>query len=358
MELLDRYLQAVKKHLPWDRQEDIIAELKANLESQLEDKEGELGRPLTKVEAEAWLKEMGLPIQVAARYLPQRYLIGPAVFPMYWYVLKLACFWSLIIFTIVSAVQTFAGTTASDIEFLGIVIRIPGISLTTFLEILFRMPGVLIAVAAWVTLIFAAIEFGITHNPPICGPLAGAVSDWSPATLPPVDKNARKKPHSFAQAAAEVIFGFLLLVWVLLIPGHPWLLMGPGALAFHASPFRLAPVWIQFYWCIVGLSVLQLAWNCVDLARESWHRPQPAKQIAKKALGLVPMVVLLAAPGSIYLTLKNPALDEELHGAQLATINHGIFLGLAIVCIIVVLQLLWEMGRLSLNAYRRGAAVR
>ena len=39
MELLDRYLQAVKKHLPWQRQDDIIAELRANLESQLEDRE-------------------------------------------------------------------------------------------------------------------------------------------------------------------------------------------------------------------------------------------------------------------------------------------------------------------------------
>lgn len=51
MELLDRYLQAVKKHLPLQRQDDIIAELKANLEAQLEDKEGALGRPLSKAEA-------------------------------------------------------------------------------------------------------------------------------------------------------------------------------------------------------------------------------------------------------------------------------------------------------------------
>jgi hypothetical protein len=358
MELLDRYLQAVKKHLPWDRQEDIIAELKANLESQLEDKEAALGRPLTKVEAEAWLKEMGLPIQVAARYLPQRYLIGPAVFPMYWYVLKLACFWSLIIFTIVWAVQVFAGSTASDIEFLGVVIRIPGVPMTTVLGVLLRMPGVMMTAAAWVTLIFAAIEFGIKRNPPICGPLAGAVTDWSPATLPPVDRNAKNKPRSFAMAAAEVIFGFLFLVWLLLVPGHPWLLMGPGAFAFHASPFRLAPVWIHFYWWVVGLNVLQLAWNCVDLARESWQRPQPAKQIALRGFGLIPMVVLLAAPGNVYLTLRNPASDQGLHGAQLAAINHGIFMGAALICILVGLQLLWEIGRLSLNSYRRRAAVR
>jgi hypothetical protein len=56
MELLDRYLQAVRKHLPGKRQEDILAELRANLEAQLEDEEAELGRPLTRQEAEAWLK--------------------------------------------------------------------------------------------------------------------------------------------------------------------------------------------------------------------------------------------------------------------------------------------------------------
>ncbi|HEY1901143.1 MAG TPA: hypothetical protein VGG56_01855 [Terracidiphilus sp.] len=52
MEFLDRYLEAVKKHLPWQRQDDILAELRANLESQLEEKEEALGRPLTQAEAE------------------------------------------------------------------------------------------------------------------------------------------------------------------------------------------------------------------------------------------------------------------------------------------------------------------
>ena len=105
MELLDRYLQAVKKHLPWQRQDDIIAELRANLEAQLEDKEAELGRPLTKEEAEQWLKQMGSPIQVAARYQRQQYLIGPALFPTYWYVLKLVLTWSTVLYVIAKVVR-------------------------------------------------------------------------------------------------------------------------------------------------------------------------------------------------------------------------------------------------------------
>jgi hypothetical protein len=94
MELLERYLQAVRKHLPWQGQDDIVAELRANLEAQLEDKQASLGRGLTADEAEAWLKQVGSPVRVAGRYQPQQYLIGPAVYPIYTYVLKLAMGWS------------------------------------------------------------------------------------------------------------------------------------------------------------------------------------------------------------------------------------------------------------------------
>ena len=44
MELLDRYLKAVKFWLPSDQKQDIIAELSEDLRSQIEDKESELGR--------------------------------------------------------------------------------------------------------------------------------------------------------------------------------------------------------------------------------------------------------------------------------------------------------------------------
>jgi hypothetical protein len=54
MERLDRYLLAVRKHLPWQRQDDIIAELRANLEAQLEEKEAALGRPLSPAEMQEW----------------------------------------------------------------------------------------------------------------------------------------------------------------------------------------------------------------------------------------------------------------------------------------------------------------
>src|SRR3569833_1061029 len=107
MELLDRYLQAVRKYLPLRRQDDIIAELRANMESQIEDRESELGRSLMLGEFDDFLRKMGHPMVVASRYQPQQYLIGPTVFPMYLYVLRIALLWVFVICMIVGVVVFF-----------------------------------------------------------------------------------------------------------------------------------------------------------------------------------------------------------------------------------------------------------
>jgi len=75
-------------YLPREQKEDIINELSANLLFEMEDKEAELGRPLTELEQEAILREHGEPMVVAGRYGAShrcvafgRQLIGPALYP-------------------------------------------------------------------------------------------------------------------------------------------------------------------------------------------------------------------------------------------------------------------------------------
>jgi len=68
MELLDRYLNAVRSCLPEAQRDDIINELSENLRSQIEDQEASLGRPLTEAEVEAILKRHGHPLLVAGRF--------------------------------------------------------------------------------------------------------------------------------------------------------------------------------------------------------------------------------------------------------------------------------------------------
>jgi hypothetical protein len=349
MELLDRYLQAVKKHLPWLRQDDIIAELCANLEAQLEDKEAELGRPLTKEEAEEWLKQIGSPIQVAARYQRQQYLIGPILFPTYSYILKLVLTWATVIYAIANAVTIAASNRGGE----------------AVLQAALRLPSIWLINAAIVTLIFVVIERTGMRFPEkfgALGPIAGPASmQWTPLDLPPVgeDQPDWAKPRSFTRALLEVLGGGLFLAWILLVPHYPFLLFGPGAWYLHSLPYQLATVWLTFYWCLVAMNAFELAWKIVDLARGAWQRPRnPARHIAMHLLSLIPLGVLLAAPNHVLFLLKNPAdmADAAAHGSALASVNHGVLLALKIVVAIVILQLVWMGIKTGLDAYHKRVA--
>ena len=342
MELLERYLQAVRKYLPNRRQDDIVAELRANMESQIEDRESELGRPLTQGEFDDFLRKMGHPMVVAARYQPQQYLIGPTLFPMYLYVVRVALLWAFIICMIVTAVVTPLTTPGAQAVF----------------ESLFRTPGVLLQVAAWVTLVFAVIDFTRTRYPQMCPPIDGITRSWNPSSLPPIDKDAARggKRRSFAQAIAEIVISALFLGWLLLIPHYPFLIMGPGAVFIQVAPFQLSPVWWTFFGWLIALGILQIVWKCIDLARDAWERPSRIQHFVFKIVGLVPIIVLLTAPGHLYVSLKNPAADQAHFGQNLQQVNNGIHLAFSVICAIVVLQLAFDLGKWALDAYRsRGA---
>src|SRR6516164_3578858 len=89
MDLIERYLQAVKFWLPEGQQQDILQELSVDIQAEIEEKEAGLGRKLNEDEVADLLKQRGRPLSVAAGYLPQQQLIGPALFPAYVLVLKI-----------------------------------------------------------------------------------------------------------------------------------------------------------------------------------------------------------------------------------------------------------------------------
>src|SRR5260221_454491 len=90
MQPLDRYLSNLAKLLPADQREDILRELSEDIRSEMEDKESELGRPLTEAEQLEILRRRGNPLQVAAGFAENKgtlafgpQLIGPVLFPFY-----------------------------------------------------------------------------------------------------------------------------------------------------------------------------------------------------------------------------------------------------------------------------------
>jgi hypothetical protein len=79
--LIERYLYQIRGFLPRKQRDDILTELRSELEDMLEDR---AGHEASEADQIALLKEMGPPQDVAARYFPSRqYLIGPAIFPFF-----------------------------------------------------------------------------------------------------------------------------------------------------------------------------------------------------------------------------------------------------------------------------------
>ena len=142
MELIERYLQAVKFALPQEQREDIIKELRDNLLSQIEEKEANLGHPLSEDEQVELLKKLGSPMRLASRYRKQQYMIGATMFPIYWKVLKASLGLAFLVLVAASIATAAAGKTL--MESLGVLFRYPGVALMTF---------------AWITLAFSALEF-------------------------------------------------------------------------------------------------------------------------------------------------------------------------------------------------------
>ena len=242
MELVDRYLQAVRFWLPKSqKQEDLIAELGEDLQSQIEAKEEELGRPLDKNEVGEILKRCGPPMIVGARLGPKRQLIGPTVFPIYTFVLKMVLLWIQVpIFLFILGPINLAYANG---DWGGAIAKT-----------LSELWSAAFMAAAIITLVFAIVERSPAQ--------AAAECKWDPLKLPPVRKGERKP--SMLKAVCELGFGVFGLVWLLLLPQHPWMILGPAATFLKA-----APVWHTFY---VPILLLASVWTSAF-----WHHPGAAR---------------------------------------------------------------------------------
>ena len=178
MELLDRYLHAVKFWLPRQQQDDIIAEISEDLRSQIEEREEQLGRKLDDNEVAALLRKRGRPLLVANGYSPQHSLIGPVLFPIYTLVLKIAalCF---VIPRILVLIGFFIFDPKYHTEGLGALI------VRTWSELWF---GAFVTFGI-VTLVFAVLERTQANS--------GWLEKWDPLKLPKVKDSDAKDSTCF-----------------------------------------------------------------------------------------------------------------------------------------------------------------
>ena len=269
MTLIERYLQTVRIALPSDRRDDILRELGEDIHERVADREAELGRPLTEDEQSAILKQFGPPLTLATRYGPQRYVVGPALFPVYWQTLKISL-GAAVLVNVAAAIGLLATGTPPN-KVIGPLAAFPF--------------TILVTVFGWVTLVFALLDLNLPRL------LAHAKFDVRGLGQPRTEGWGRR-----FGLIVEIVGSTAFLIWWLLIPDKPFLVFGPAA-SFLAP----APIWQTLYLPVAVMWLASLAVLWAVLLRPDWSGLRTIGRLVSDTLGLVLGFVLLNADAVVQL---------------------------------------------------------
>jgi hypothetical protein len=232
MNLIDRYVREVGRHLPRKNRADIQAELHSLLVDSLEDRvEGEP----TEEDVVNLLKEFGPPEKVAASYWQEgQYLIGPRLYPFFRMVVGIV----LIVFVVVQLVLlgiglVFNQATLPTAGWIG-----------DFFGGIFSAFGIIV-------LVFAVLQrLGV--QPEV------EEEEWDPRSLP---KDEEDDPISVSGTIVETVFGFILIAVLIFLPDRIGAYTSLGG-EFFSNPVLQENLLIVILAILLGIGLdLFLLWR-------------------------------------------------------------------------------------------------
>ena len=289
MTLLDLYLQAVALHLPRGADKaDILAELAEHLRATMDERAGELGRPLSEDEQKLVLAAHGEPLVVAQRYGGAHrgfafgwQLISPQAFPVYIIALSLVLGMALL-------------SNAALLVFGSDSLLLQPRRLATTLAALFVL----------VTVIYIGIDAFMRRANPT-GQSAAALENLLFFT-----PYLKRVPIWYSTTG--LVFLALVASWWLAVP-H-----APGLLLARDNAVELAPAWQRFYWPIAALLAIGIAQRAVSLVRPDLNWLPPVVRVvvnvaaAALALPMLASVPFVLGPGAGDLNEMAPGLLRGL----------------------------------------------
>jgi len=269
MELIERYVYEVGRHLPRKNRADIQVELKSTLVDTLEDRVA--GEPSQEDEIEL-LKEFGPPQKVAASYWPQgQYLIGPNLFPLFRMVVAIV----VTVFVIVQLVLVG----------IAVVFDQEVLTFLSVLDIFSEMVGSAFMAFSITVIVFAILQrFDVKPDED---------EEWDPRELPQIEPQDTVNRGGIV---AEITFSLVIIAILLFLPDKIGVVVSPG------MEILLNPV-IASYIPLITLSIL------LRLAK-----------IATNLFGIYVLYVLISG--------HNAWLNEQGVGGFLSfldTLSEGIF---------------------------------
>jgi hypothetical protein len=277
VDLVERYVHQVGRYLPAKERADIEAELRSQIQDQLEDRFA--GSP-TEAEVASVLKEFGYPYVMATSYMGEQYLVGPLLYPFMMMVLRYG--W-LIIPAIVVFLNVF-----------GALITPPQKPILNLLvETVIAAIQASLIFSAVVVLIFAIIQRASLE-------LKDKESTFNPSELPQVNDPS-------VVDRLESAFGLAIATIITLVMFY-WLQVGGLTLRFNLSdPGEVIPVSAPWLILLILLVFAQGILGLWVLRRNRWSAGLLLTEALLEVAGLIPLYFAVLLP---FIERLNPELRD------------------------------------------------
>ena len=273
MNLLDKYVAEVGKHLPRKNRTDIEAEIRSTLEDMLEERSQ--GQAVDDEMVKALLKEYGSPKKVASTYKPKQYLISPRMFPIFELVTRIV----LTVLFAVSLIGLGVGLAKTGLSGADVLSQVGGWAAGLFSS--------LMAALGNIVLVFAIIERTQAVNE-----FEKEFDDWDPTEL-------EVEPDP-----AQVKRGELIVTIVFTVLGLVVLNLYPDLIAIHMNTngtWTSTPIFTEaFFNFLPWINVMGLAQICFSvfmLAQDAWKPFTRILGLLVDVAGAALTVVILTTPG-------------------------------------------------------------
>jgi hypothetical protein len=329
MNLIDRYTNEIGRYLPRKSRADIQEEIRSTIEDILEDHSREVGKPVNDEMTAQVLKEYGSPKKVAASYLPERYLIGPRIYPLFMLVLK-------IVLTVIGLIALIRlGVDLSQAA--------PGIqqALKTIGQAILEFLGSALQVLGNLILVFVILERFIPDLK------MEEDEDWDPSQL-------KQMPTSDQVRLWEPILTIVMTLAALVIFNFYPHLLGIGFVQNGAWTFipLLSEAFFRYLTWINAVWVLQIFLQLILLRRGGWEPLTRWLSIGIQLLGIALAYVLLRGPSLVGLTpqaLAAAPLDAHTAYLIILVLNQVVKFALVITILVGSIEVIRSVYRLLIR---------
>lgn len=326
MNLIDKYVTEVGKHLPKSQRADIQAEIRSTLLDMLEERSPGSGAT-DQAQVIELLKEYGEPRQIAESYIGPRFLIGPRIYPLFELVTKIVL--SVVIgIAVVGLGIRLAGSSLIGIEFLAQV----GDSALGLLGSLVTVFGNIVIVFAILERVLPASEFEES-------------GEWDPQKLA-----AEPDPDQvslFEQIVGIIFLGLFLLLFNVYSDVFRFEFLSGNDRVF--IPFRLSEAFFGYLPWINVLFLLEIAMALHLIRNGVWTVTSRVANIVINLAGIALAVAMLRGPALLDLRPENLTGTSLADGAEaLATMGTLIP---AIVLIIVIIISGIEVAQMAFRLF-------